>query len=103
MIVPEWSWFVSPSGGPVQPGLWGWLDGIKRRPLVAHPVGAWLVVGFMAIPGVHGVGAWWVVLLAEGINQAYKWMRGVYGDRWALNVVWRMVLAAFPTLPVLWL
>jgi hypothetical protein len=91
---PSWRWFVGPSGGPVAPGLLGFLDGVKRRPLVAHPVGAFLVVAaflwVLRSPAVPAIAA---ALLAEGLNQFYKAVRGVYGATLWLNVIWRLLLA----------
>lgn len=91
---PGWRWFVTPSGGPVLPGFMGWVDGIKRRPIVAHPVGAAIVVvvfrWVLHATVAPAVGA---ALLAEGVNQLYKAIRGVYG-RWLWREVgWRIALA----------
>lgn len=92
-MIPDWMWFLEPSGGPVQPGFWGFVDGIKRRPVVAHPVGAALVVWVFALawPPLAGLAA---ALLAESVNQFYKAKRGVYGAHLWLNVIWRLILAA---------
>lgn len=88
-------WLLTPSGGPVAPGFWGTVDGIKRRPLVAHPVGAALVVlAFRLLVGSSAPAAFMAALLAEGVNQFYKAVRGVYGSRTGPEVFWRMVLAA---------
>lgn len=92
--LPDWSWFLTPSGGPVQPGFWGFVDGIKRRPIVAHPVGAALVVlAFVLLLSSPPIPAVAAALLAEGVNQYYKAIRGVYG-RWLWReVIWRLLLA----------
>lgn len=91
---PGWLWFVTPSGGPVLPGFMGWVDGIKRRPLVAHPIGAALVVGvfglvFNAFPSTSIAAA----LLAESVNQYYKAVGGAYGQWLWREVIWRLILA----------
>jgi hypothetical protein len=100
---PPWRWFVSPSGGPIAPGLLGFLDGVKRRPLIAHPVGAallvWAFVRFLHSAPAPAIGA---ALLAEAVNQFYKAVRGVYGATLWLNVVWRLVLALAGALVAWW-
>lgn len=91
---PGWEWFIEPSGGPVKEGFWGFVDGIKRRPLVAHPVGAFIVVVFfMGILNSLPVPSVSAALLAEGVNQYYKAIRGVYGSWLWREVIWRMLLA----------
>jgi hypothetical protein len=105
---PSWSWLVTPSGGATDPTA-PWWKRLGRwlydAPIIAHPAGAWLVVAFMAIGGVQSFGAWWAVLLAEGVNQWHKVLDKDYGSDTAgivRNVVWRMLLSAVATLPVWW-
>ena len=98
---PGFAWFVRPSGGPVRPGTRWWRT-LYDAPLIAHPAGAWGIVGFMALAGVTGFGAWWAVLLGEAVNQWHKWMDKDYGSdpaEIARNIVWRMLLSAVATLP----
>jgi len=91
---PPLSWFVTPSGGPVQPGFMGWVDGIKRRPLVAHPVGAFLVTAaFLLVLHSPAQPAIAAALLAESVNQYYKAVSGAYGQWLWREVIWRLVLA----------
>lgn len=94
---PGWKWFVTPSGGSVKPGVLGFLDGIKRRPLVAHPGGAVLMVsggfGVYTLFGVVGL-VLYTSLLGEAVNQYYKAIRGVYGSVLWREVLWRMGLNA---------
>jgi len=96
-LVPPWRWFLEPSGGPTWPDgpVWlRWLDTQKRRPIVAHPMGAAIVVAaflwVLTSPAVPAIAA---ALLAEATNQFHKSVRGVYGATLWLNVGWRMVLA----------
>jgi len=94
-LLPTWAWLWQPSGGPYpQTGLWGWLVRRKNAPLVAHPLGAVLVVSaFLLVlrnPVLPAIGA---ALLAEAVNQFYKAVRGVYGGRLWQNVIWRELLA----------
>ena len=106
---PSWSWLWNPSGGPfVETGFWPRL---RRRvydaPIIAHPSGAWLIVGYEAacwwLTG-HDVGGmvWCNVLLGEFVNQWGKATRGVYGASLWFNVIWRIVLSAVVTLPAWW-
>ena len=102
---PGFRWFVEPSGGPVPAGA-GWWYRLYRflydAPLIAHPAGAWGVVGFMALGRASGFLLWWPVLLAEGINQGHKILRKVYGTNpmtVGREVVWRMAISAISTLP----
>jgi hypothetical protein len=99
-LFPTWSWLITPSGGPVKPGTLWWRT-IYDSPIIAHPLGAWGVVGFMALGDASGFLLWWPVLLAEGINQWHKAIRGVYGTHLAENVIWRMVLAAVAAAPAI--
>jgi len=95
---PGWAWFVSPSGGPYDTLFWK----VKNMPLVAHPIGAAVVVfvflGVLRSPAVPAVGA---ALLAEGVNQFYKAVAGVYGSHLWVNVIWRLILAGVGALAVL--
>ena len=94
-ILPPWSWFVQPSGEPT-PGWPPWFDTNKRRPIVAHPVGAFLVVlAFVWLPFIVSPVrvAVWTALLAEGVNQFHKATRGAYGSSWPREVIWRLLLA----------
>ena len=94
-FVPPWSWFLEPSGGPTWsngPAWLRWLDTQKRRPILAHPVGAFVVTLVFAWfwPASAGIAA---ALLVEADQQYHKATRGVYGAALWLNVVWRLVLA----------
>jgi len=100
-LLPELTWFIRPSGGPVRPGTRWWRT-LYDAPIIAHPAGAWGVVAFMAIGGASGFLLWWPVLLAEGVNQGHKVLDKDYGTNpvtIAREVVWRMLLSAVATLP----
>jgi hypothetical protein len=71
-------WLVTPSGGPVQPGVLGWLSGVKRRPIVAHPGGG-ILMGLLFCLAGYPYAAPLGAALGEGVNQFYKAIRGVYG------------------------
>jgi len=88
-------WLLSPSGGPYpQTGLWGVLVRVKNTPLFAHPVGAALVtLGFHYV-GLGARAGVMAAVLAESVNQFYKWRNGAYGQSWAFNVFARLFLAA---------
>ena len=89
-FVPPWSWFVQPSGGPTWrdgPAWLRWLDTTKRRPILAHPVGAFVVTWVFSWfwPIGAGIAA---ALLVEADQQYHKAIRGVYGPWLWREVTW---------------
>lgn len=85
-------WFLLPSGGPVKPGVLGFLDGIKRRPIVAHPGGGALMALLFCVAGFPEA-ALLAAALGEGVNQFYKTTSGAYGARWPFEVFARLFFA----------
>jgi hypothetical protein len=86
---------VQPSGGPTWqagPAWRRWLDTQKRRPILAHPVGAAIVTWAFSWfwPVSAGIAA---ALLVEADQQYHKATRGVYGPWLWREVTWRLGLA----------